>query len=297
MLYNRTRVLLFKQPWPAKRFTTRPKPEHEHKDLPDFDPAPSFRLTMPPNPKWEPCKGASCDTELDRAWKHDAHGVKTWNPVMMPSRRVYSLLTSAIVPRPIALLSTVSTKGRPNLTLSSYFSLVAHNPPLLSVSFAVTSQKPEETRENIMATKEFTVSLVSEPFIEAANVISTDAPEHVDMWALSGLTRTQSSDVRPAWVKESGVGFECKLYHALDIPDPETGTVTQTMVVGLIRRIHVRRSVLGEDGTIDPARLRAVSRVGASYARIGQGFDLRRPNWSGVKEGYRRRGRGDRGVE
>ena len=43
-----------------------------------------------------------------------------------------------------------------------------------------------------MATKEFTVSLVGEPFVEAANVISVDAPEHVDMWALSGLTMARS---------------------------------------------------------------------------------------------------------
>jgi hypothetical protein len=70
------------------------------------------------------------------------------------------------------------------------------------------------------------------------------------------------------------------------------------MMLGLIKRIHVRRSVLCEDGTIDPARLRAVSRVGGSrYARIGEGFDLRRANWSSVKEGYRRRRRGDRGRE
>lgn len=87
-----------------------------------------------------------------------------------------------------------------------------------------------------MATKEFTLSVVSEPFVEAANVVSTDTPEHVDMWALSGLTMARSvsgsllvkrrrpfndmcllildecqSDVRPGWVKESGVGFECKV--------------------------------------------------------------------------------------
>lgn len=92
-----------------------------------------------------------------------------------------------------------------------------------------------------MASKEFTVSVVSEPFVEAANVVSTDTPEHADMWALSGLTMARSvsvlllvkrrlnvtrlpfndmcvlisdecqSDVKPAWVKESGVGFECKV--------------------------------------------------------------------------------------
>lgn len=96
--------------------------------------------------------------------------------------------------------------------------------------------------------------------------------------------------------------FVIQLYHAFDIPVPETGTVTQTMMLGLIKRVHVRRSVLGEDGNIDPAKLRAVSRVGGStYARIGEGFDLRRPNWSEIKEAYRsgrrRRngGGGDRG--
>lgn len=93
-----------------------------------------------------------------------------------------------------------------------------------------------------------------------------------------------------------------QLYHAFDIPEPEAGTVTQTMMLGLIKRVHVRKSVLGEDGTIDQARLRAVSRVGGStYARIGEGFNLRRPNWREIKEAYgsrrRRRngGGGDRG--
>lgn len=77
------------------------------------------------------------------------------------------------------------------------------------------------------------------------------------------------------------------MYHALDIPEPERGRVAQTMVVGLIKRIHVRRSVLGEDEkVVDPGKLRAVTRVGGSkYARIGEGFDLRRVNWSKIKKG------------
>lgn len=44
----------------------------------------------------------------------------------------------------------------------------------------------------MMATKEFTVSLVSEPFVEAANVVCVSVPEHVDVWALSGLTMARS---------------------------------------------------------------------------------------------------------
>lgn len=69
------------------------------------------------------------------------------------------------------------------------------------MSFSVTSQKSEESRENIMASKEFTVSLVSEAFVEAANVVTTDAPEHVDMWALSGLTMARSVSRRSVVVQ------------------------------------------------------------------------------------------------
>lgn len=52
-----------------------------------------------------------------------------------------------------------------------------------------------------MASKEFTVSLVSEAFVEAANVVTTDAPEHVDMWALSGLTMARSVSRRSVVVQ------------------------------------------------------------------------------------------------
>lgn len=75
---NHRRVLLFCRT-SSREFATKPKPEQQLNDLPEFSPAPSFRLTKPPNPKWEPC----CGTELDT---HDVHGVKTWNPVLMSSR-------------------------------------------------------------------------------------------------------------------------------------------------------------------------------------------------------------------
>lgn len=46
-----------------------------------------------------------------------------------------------------------------------------------------------------MDTKTFTVNILSEPFIEAANWTSTDAPEEVDEWVGSGLTKEPSVGV------------------------------------------------------------------------------------------------------
>ena len=39
-----------------------------------------------------------------------------------------------------------------------------------------------------MALKEFTVNIISEPFIEAANSCAVEAPDYVDEWVVSGLT-------------------------------------------------------------------------------------------------------------
>ncbi|KIP08478.1 hypothetical protein PHLGIDRAFT_69237, partial [Phlebiopsis gigantea 11061_1 CR5-6] len=108
----------------------------------------------------------------------------------------YKILTSTVIPRPIAFVSTISSDGIPNLAPMSYFSLVAHNPPLLSVSFSLSKGKPKDSRENILATKEFTVSIISEPFVEAANATSVDAPPEVDEWLLAGLTPEPSVSPR-----------------------------------------------------------------------------------------------------
>jgi hypothetical protein len=43
-----------------------------------------------------------------------------------------------------------------------------------------------------MDTKGFTVNIISEPFVEAANWTSVDAPAEVDEWIGSGLTREPS---------------------------------------------------------------------------------------------------------
>ncbi|KIJ67919.1 hypothetical protein HYDPIDRAFT_83493 [Hydnomerulius pinastri MD-312] len=287
-LYDETEEIASGVRWfvsTKNNLNARPKPELAN-DRPDFDSAPSFRQTKAPNPTWKLHEGLSAATELSNAWASDEdQGWRTWKLSETPSRNVYPLLTSAIVPRPIAFVSTLSDDGIPNLAPFSYFSMVAHNPPLLSVSFSLSPSKPKDSRENIIATKEFTVSIISEPFVEAANVTSVEAPAGVDEWEISGLTMARSVDVKPPWVKESAVGLECELFYTYDIRPPGSDTVTHTLVLGLIKRVHVRESVLTDNDTIDPGKLRAVSRLGGTtYARVGGGFDLGRPSWKAIRD-------------
>ncbi|KAJ3748824.1 hypothetical protein DFH05DRAFT_1474377 [Lentinula detonsa] len=211
----------------------------------------------------------------------------------MSTKDSYKLLTSAIIPRPIAFISTIAEDGTPNLAPFSYFSMISHNPPLLSVSFSLSPRRPKDTRENILATKEFTVNIISEHFIEAANVTAVEAPADVDEWIISGLTMEPSSQVKPACVKESLFSMECQLHFSHDILDLKTSDVTNSLVLGLIKQVHVNKSVLAENGlVIDPAKLRPVARLGGNtYARLTDTFDVPRPDWKNIRDAVKGSGK------
>ena len=88
----------------------------------------------------------------------------------------YKLLTGAVIPRPIALVSTSSEEGCLNVAPFSYFSIASHDPMALSI--CITGAKPDrsskDTLLNIQETRQFIVSVVTERFAEA--MVKTSAP-------------------------------------------------------------------------------------------------------------------------
>ena len=56
------------------------------------------------------------------------------DPKDYSSAQIYHLMTSVIVPRPIAWVSTLSKDGVPNLAPFSYFSGITSKPPLVSIA-------------------------------------------------------------------------------------------------------------------------------------------------------------------
>jgi flavin reductase (DIM6/NTAB) family NADH-FMN oxidoreductase RutF len=245
-----------------------------------------FRLTEPPNVSWKVGDGL-LNTPLGRDWKTDEElGWKTWDMAQTSPSDATQMLNSTVVPRPIAFVSTLSAENKPNLAPFSFFQVVAYHPPIISVSFRLSPRLPKNTRDNILATKQFVVNLISEPFAEAANETSVEAPADVSEWDISGLTQEPSVHVKPARVKESAVSLECELFQSQDI-FPDGATVpSATLVLGRVKYMHVRHSVLRSDGLrADPAKLRAISRLGSTtYGRVSEGFDLKKPEWDEVKQ-------------
>jgi flavin reductase (DIM6/NTAB) family NADH-FMN oxidoreductase RutF len=197
-------------------------------------------------------------------------------------RDIYKLMIGAIVPRPIAFVSTLSLEGIPNLAPFSFFTGVSANPPVVCFSPMIRGSdgKKKDTLNNIETTREFVVNIVSENFAVQMNICSTEFPPEVDEFQQSGLTPISSDLVKAPRVKESKINLECRLLQVVHVsPKPLGGS----LVLGEVLCFHVADE-LWEDYRIDPDKLKPIGRMGGpTYTRTTDRFDLVRPKAGEIK--------------
>jgi flavin reductase (DIM6/NTAB) family NADH-FMN oxidoreductase RutF len=202
--------------------------------------------------------------------------MRTLDPAQIAPRDIYKLMIGMIVPRPIAFVSTVDAAGIRNLAPFSYFTACSSNPPVVCFCASVRSgpRPHKDTLENIRATGEFVVNIVSEEIAEQMNLCSAEVPPEVDEFELSGLTPLESGLVKPPRVAESKVQMECRLRQILVVSEQPGGG---SLVLGDVLRFHIEEALL--DGyKIDPGKLNAIGRMGGPiYTRTRDRFEMQRP--------------------
>jgi flavin reductase (DIM6/NTAB) family NADH-FMN oxidoreductase RutF len=200
----------------------------------------------------------------------------TVDPATSQPRDVYKLMVGAIVPRPIAFVSTRSADGVLNLAPFSFFTAISANPPVICFSPMIRSSdgQKKDTLRNIEATREFVVNVVSEEFAAQMNLCSQEFPPDVDEFAASGLTPLASETVKPPRVAESHIQMECRLVQVVHVsPKPLGGSI----VLGEVLRFHVDDAVVS-NFAIDPDKLRPIGRMGGpTYTRTTDRFNMERP--------------------
>jgi flavin reductase (DIM6/NTAB) family NADH-FMN oxidoreductase RutF len=204
-----------------------------------------------------------------------------FDPELMQARDFYRVMLSAIVPRPIAWVTTRSAAGIDNLAPFSFFNGVTSRPPTISIS--VGSRKWEEalqfkdTLRNIEETHEFVVHSATESLAELVNRSSEEFPPQVSEIEMLGLEPVPSDRVKPPRLKACPVALECVLDQVVYIGDPPlTG-----LVLGRIVLAHVEESVWDpESRSIDVTKLRPVARLGGQlWAPVREAFRQERPDW------------------
>jgi flavin reductase (DIM6/NTAB) family NADH-FMN oxidoreductase RutF len=205
--------------------------------------------------------------------------IVSFNPADYEPRQVYKLMTGIIVPRPVALVSTIDRNGVPNLAPFSFFTGVGSNPPTVLFCPVVRARggggdHRKDTLRNVEETGEFVINAVSAEIASAANASAAEVPPEVDEFVLSGLTPQPSELVRPPRVAESPAQMECKVLQVIYTSHEPGGGV---VVLGEIVRFHVRSNLV-DNFRVDPAGLDAVGRMaGNTWAHTRDRIELIRP--------------------
>lgn len=173
-----------------------------------------FQYIQPPNPDWRFGDGASHTHAQTSATAATAKHISI-DPYT-PDRSLidnYKLLVSAVVPRPIAFISSRSRDGSSeNLAPMSFFQLVNVDPPIFAIAITSPLSDAKDTLMNLLETRECVINIISEGFVEAANATSINSPYGVSEWHISGLTPVYDCrTVKCARVKESVFSIEAKL--------------------------------------------------------------------------------------
>lgn len=188
---------------------------------------------------------------------------------------VYSYLVGGISPRPIAWVSSLSEKGVANIAPYSFFTVASCNPPVLSVTQVNPRDNAnKDTLNNLLATKECVVNIVSHSLVDKMNQSCANYPRDVSEFDAANIQRTPSQLVSVPSVAASKVRYECKLREVITISDePSGGQMMLLDVVG----IFLDDTVL-VNGYIDPTRLDAVGKMGGDYfSTTKDKFALKRP--------------------
>jgi flavin reductase (DIM6/NTAB) family NADH-FMN oxidoreductase RutF len=198
------------------------------------------------------------------------------NPADHSVLEVYKLMTGLIVPRPVALVSTIDKDGVPNVAPFSFFCGVGSNPPtvLFCPSLRSSGDQRKDTLRNVEQTGEFVINIVSDSIAAATNATAADVGPEVDEFKIAGLTPLASEVVGAPRVAESPAQMECKL---LQIIFTGEGNGAGVVVLGEIVRFHVHPD-LENNFRIDPAKLDAVGRMaGNTWVHTRERFELERP--------------------
>jgi flavin reductase (DIM6/NTAB) family NADH-FMN oxidoreductase RutF len=192
-------------------------------------------------------------------------------------RNAYQWMTSTILPRPIAWVSTISPGGVTNLAPFSFFQGVTANPPMLM--FVPVNNRDggkKDTVLNIELVPEFVVNLVPAALAARMNDTAATLPYGESEFSKFGIAFAPSQKVRPPRVAASPVAFECVLDRIVNIG---AGPLAANVVFGRILVAHVSDAIVGPGGLPESSKLDLVGRMGGEdYTMTRETFSLKRPD-------------------
>ena len=160
-------------------------------------------------------------------------------------RERYKVLTSFVLPRPIAWVTSVGPSGVVNAAPFSFFNVFCEDPPLCMFAANLRSDgRLKDTVANIQSTNEFVVNMADEPLAQAMHESSGDFPPDIGEPGYLGLKLAPSTKIAPARLADAPFAMECRTWKTIDVNQD------RVLIIGEGIHFHIR------DELWDPAAMR-----------------------------------------
>jgi len=193
----------------------------------------------------------------------------SYDPNAMKQHDRYKLLISLVIPRPIALVTTLGPTGVVNAAPFSFFNVFSEAPPLVVLGL---QSKPngslKDTSAHIRDQGAFVVNLVDEALGQQMNQCAVDFPSDVSEIDAAKLSLLPSEKVKVPRIAEAPAALECRHFTTLEV------SASRRLAIGEIVHIHVREGLWDTDKMrIDMTQYRPLARLyGNFYASLGEPF-------------------------
>lgn len=194
----------------------------------------------------------------------------------------YKLICAIVVPRPIALVTSLDEDGRVNAAPYSFFNAFSEDPPQIALGLQHKADgSPKDTTRNLARAKHFVVNMVDEPLAQAMSDCAIDFPPDVSEVAALGIATAPSIHVPVPRIAAAPFALECRKTVSLAFTD------TREILIGEVLAIHARPGLVDRAKLyVDPTQYQPVGRLfGTLYCRQGEIFELKRPTYQEWKAG------------
>lgn len=175
------------------------------------------------------------------------------------------LLSQLVVPRPIAMVTTLDLTGVVNVAPFSYYMPVSGEPPIVAVTVGARREataEPKDTWTNLRESGEFVINVTTVELAEHIEAVAREYPAGIDETELIGWQTIASQIVAPPSLAASPAHLECRVREVIDRGDHTSCFSGVHIVLAEVVCITVDDSITSGPGRIDPTKVRAVGRMG-----------------------------------
>lgn len=189
----------------------------------------------------------------------------------LDARQTHDLLTSAIAPLPIALISTVGKDGVNNAAPYSLAIPISWKPPLVIVALGSKKGEKKDTLNNMEYTRDFVLNIMSEDALKPTIKTAGAYPSNVDEIQEVGLTAIAADKVKSPRIGEAPISIECRLSQVMEMGKGED---IRWLAFGEVILVHLHDEVWASR-EVNHEILKGVGRLGANaYCSTKHTFKL-----------------------